>query len=351
MCKSQSHSNSLILVAAAGVLACLGPTTAACGQASEPSQNLARNPSFEQAASNSAIPAEWHGNPQVYSLDTGVARTGKASLKYVNQDPQRYVLCTQKAPVQAGWKCRVSAWIKTQDIAGDETGATICLEWQGKDGKWLGGVYPAGIKGTRDWTRVEAITRLPEDATSCNAACYVRQGMTGTAWFDDVELVRIADPPMQTVLLSPNYRGWITAAGPQDARLRVRWNLVDYDLKPQDIQVRVVLGGRDKSGLRQATAAIRRAGHGGALISRYRWPAWSRESMTWQSGWKGLTAKNSSSTAIGWFAGRKHFVPNASSTNTAGCWWRASRFSRSACTGAASLPRTSRSTPRASSIA
>lgn len=149
MSKDQTHGSMLVLATAIAVLACLEPSRAAHGQASEPSTNLARNPSFELAASNSAIAAEWNGTPQVYSLDTAVAWTGKASLKYVNQDPQRYVLCTQKVPIQPGWKCCVSVWIKTQDIAGDESGATICLEWQGKDGKWLGGMYPTGIKGTR----------------------------------------------------------------------------------------------------------------------------------------------------------------------------------------------------------
>ena len=306
MSQHQAHASSLVRGTAIVVLACLGPS-AAIGESSPPPTNLARNPSFEQAAANSALPAEWYGTPQVYSLDAAVARSGKASLKYVNRDPQRYVLCTQKVPVQPGWKCRVSAWIKTQDLAGDESGATICLEWQGKDGKWLGGVYPTGIKGTRDWTRVEAITRLPDDAASCHVACYVRQGMTGTAWFDDVELVRIADPPMQTVLLSPNYRGRITAAGPQDALVRVRWNLVDYDLKPQEIQVAALLGSRGKNALRH-TPDLRRADREGCLDLSCRWPAWSRASTTWRSGWKGRTARNSRPITIGWSACRKHFA-------------------------------------------
>lgn len=253
MSQRQAHACVLVRARAIVVIAWLVPSATAWCESSAPPTNLALNPSFEQAAANSALPAQWHGAPQVYALDTTVTRSGTASAKYVNRDPQRYVLCTQKVPVQAGWKCRVSVWIKTQDIAGDESGATICLEWQGKDGKWLGGVYPTGIKGTRDWTRVEAITRLPDDAASCNVACYVRNEMTGTAWFDDVELVRIADPPMQTILLSPNYRGRITAAGPQDARVRVRWNLVDHDLKPQQIQVVAVLSSRGGNALRHTT--------------------------------------------------------------------------------------------------
>ena len=134
MSKHQTLGSVLLFAVAIAVLACLGPYAAASGESSTPHKNLVHNPSFEQAASTLAFPAEWNGTPQVYSLDTAVARTGKASLKYVNQDPQRYVLCTQKVPMQPGWKCRVSVWIKTQDIARDESGATICLEWQGKDG-------------------------------------------------------------------------------------------------------------------------------------------------------------------------------------------------------------------------
>ena len=91
MSKHQTLGSVLLFATAIAVLACLEPSGAALGQASEPPTNLARNPSFELTNSNSAIAAEWNGTPQVYTLDTAVARTGKASLKYVNQDPQRYV--------------------------------------------------------------------------------------------------------------------------------------------------------------------------------------------------------------------------------------------------------------------
>jgi hypothetical protein len=218
-----------------------GPAVAVGVCSEDAGPNVAENPSFEQAAADAPIPLRWRGDHQVYSLDREVSRDGAAALRCVNDDPKRYVLCTQKVPLQAGWKCRVSAWIKTKDVVGDESGATICLEWQDRSGKWLGGVYPAGIKGTQDWNRIEAITRLPDNAASCNLACYLRQGMTGTAWFDDVEVVRIADPPMRTVLLSPAYRGRITPSGPEQVRARVRLNLADYDLQPQDLRAHVAL--------------------------------------------------------------------------------------------------------------
>lgn len=235
-------------------LAGMTPLGAAAAQSADGGENLVRNASFEQAGMNTPVPAEWRGAPQAYSLDGSVARSGKASLKYDNADAKRYVLCTQKVALEPGWKCRFGVWIKTEDIKGDESGATICLEWQDKDGKWLGGAYPTGIRGTKDWTRVEGVTRLPENAATCNVACYVRQGMTGKAWFDDVEVVRVKDPPMRSVLLVPSYRGRVTPDGPKEARVRVRWNLADYDLAPRDLRVCARMTGMAKAFLREATS-------------------------------------------------------------------------------------------------
>ncbi|MCY3022852.1 MAG: hypothetical protein NTW87_28055 [Planctomycetota bacterium] len=226
---------------APAVAACLALVTASGLAAEEPSRlsnpNLAVNGGFEEAGKDASMPANWSGDPAVYARDDSTARTGKASLRYSNDAPTRYVLCGQKVAAQPGRKYRFSVWVKTKDLAGKESGATVCMEWQDKAGKWMGGTYPDGVKGTRDWTRVEAVVRVPAEAGGCTLTCYVRKGMTGTAWFDDVELVRATDPAMRTVVTSPLYRGRITAAGPKDVRFRVRLNLADHDLKPADVTV------------------------------------------------------------------------------------------------------------------
>ena len=127
-------------------------------------------------------------------------------------------------PLRPGWKYHLSAWVKTRDIIGQGSGTTVCLEWHDAKGKWLGGVYPTGVKGTEDWTRIEGAARIPDDAASFSVSCYVRKGMTGTAWFDDVELVRTVEPAMRSMLLSPLYRGRITSDGPQKVRVRLYLN-------------------------------------------------------------------------------------------------------------------------------
>ncbi|MFI5381629.1 MAG: hypothetical protein ACHRHE_20215 [Tepidisphaerales bacterium] len=202
--------------------------------------NLVSNPSFENATPNN-LPEGWRGDRAVYSTDTTIARNGKVSLKFAGNDPKRYVLCTQKLSLQPGWKVRISAWVRTKDLIGPESGATICLEWTDRSGKWLGGVYPGGVQGTRDWTRVEAVTRIPENAGTFNLCCYARRGMTGEAWFDDVEVVRVIDPPMTSTVLWPNYRGQIPADSSGKVMTRVRLNLVDQPFKPDQLQIEATI--------------------------------------------------------------------------------------------------------------
>jgi hypothetical protein len=128
------------------------------------------------------------------------------------------------------------------------TAGTI-RKFQDKNGKWLGGAYPTGIKGTHDWQRIEVITRLPESAATCHLACYVRQGMTGTAWFDDIELVRCADPPMPSMVLLPVYRGRITAQGPEAIHAQARLNLIDFDLNVAQVRLHAQLRSLADAGL------------------------------------------------------------------------------------------------------
>ncbi|MBC7288158.1 MAG: hypothetical protein H5T86_08980, partial [Armatimonadetes bacterium] len=122
--------------------------------------------------------------------------------------PGRYLLCTQNIPLKPGAYYEFSVWVKTQGIQGEDTGATVCVEFYDSEGKYIGGTYPAGIKGDRDWTQIKAISsRVPQNAARCNVTVYVRRNMTGTAWFDDVVVQRAFMDPLDAVLVRPNYRG------------------------------------------------------------------------------------------------------------------------------------------------
>jgi hypothetical protein len=62
--------------------------------------------------------------------------------------------------------------------------------------------------------------------------------MTGTAWFDDVEVIRVYEPPLRSVLTSPIHRGRVTDAGPATIRAVARLDLRDCEAPPEELSVR-----------------------------------------------------------------------------------------------------------------
>ncbi len=193
------------------------------------------NAGFEQPGQD-GLPAAWGGNPRIYSRDTSVSHTGRASLKYVNDDPKRYQLCGQPIRLEPGHMYAFSAWVKTKDVKGKDSGATLCVEWSDAQRKYIGGSHPPGVRGTNDWTLVKGLTRrIPDNARNVHITCYLRKGMTGTAWWDDVSIRRHRERPLSAVLTVPNYRGWITPAGPKQIEILCELNLVDYELTPEQV--------------------------------------------------------------------------------------------------------------------
>ncbi len=169
--------------------------------------NLVANDGFEQVDKGQV--AVWSAEAPVYTSDKSQKHGGEASLKYSNADPRKYVLAGQKVKLEPGALYDYGGWVRTENVTGTDTGAGLCLEWSDANGKYLGGSYGAGVKGTHDWMRVHTLLRVPANAAGFSLTCYVRRGMAGTAWFDDITLTKMADRPMQVVLLEPNYRGWI----------------------------------------------------------------------------------------------------------------------------------------------
>jgi hypothetical protein len=111
--------------------------TAACFAADD-LPNLVTNPGFEVKGAGGQ-PEGWSGPAEVYSHVTTPVRTGTGALQFVNADAGKYALCGHPLPLQAGRMYEFSAWIKCENVVGDDSGATICLEWWSPDGKYLGG--------------------------------------------------------------------------------------------------------------------------------------------------------------------------------------------------------------------
>ena len=197
-------------------------------------EGFVANSGFEEL--RDGFPAHWRGARSVYE-SSKEARSGQRSLHYSNDNPDVYKLCVQKVDLKPGRTYEVSAWIQTRNIRGEGGGATLCLEWQ-EDGEWMGGSYPEGLRGTHDWTHWQhRMQTVPETADSAHVVCYVRRGMTGEAWFDDIEITRVKKPALRATLLEPFYRGWVYENWPEEFSVHIEVNAVDYDFTVSQVRI------------------------------------------------------------------------------------------------------------------
>ncbi len=159
---------------------------------------LVRNGGFEQVDGCNTVC--WNAIGRKYVYRDGEGRSGRRALCFENDDPKFYRFPGQTIPLKAGHVYEYEVWVRTENLSGSETGATVCLEWYDAKGRWVGGAYASGVKGTRDWTCVKGITdKLPKGAAKARVSPYVRKGMTGKAWFDDVSVREYFLPPVAGV--------------------------------------------------------------------------------------------------------------------------------------------------------
>jgi hypothetical protein len=103
-------------------------------------------------------------------------------MRFSNDDTSLYTTCTQlvapSAFVREG-TYSLSAWARPVNLTGDDSGATVCAEYLDSDSKYLGGTYPAGVKGTRGWQQIQDLFGVPREAASLRVSVYVRNSMVG----------------------------------------------------------------------------------------------------------------------------------------------------------------------------
>ena len=189
----------------------LAVAVAACACAAEPGVQLVRNGGFEDVKGGQTV--GWNAVGRKYVYVDGAGRSGTRALAFENDDPKFYSFPGQRIELKAGKTYKYEVWVRTENLKGDESGASICIEWSGPDGKWLGGSYTSGVKGTKDWTRVEGVTQpIPPNARNFRVSPYVRKGMTGKVWFDDISVTPYVRAPVMG-LYSSAYRN-LAASGP-----------------------------------------------------------------------------------------------------------------------------------------
>ncbi len=186
---------------------------AAWGVSARAQENVVQNPGFEQTDA-AGVTQAWGERRPVYRFADGQGRMGSRGLVFENADPNYYSFPVQKLELQTGCCYAYEVWVRTERLSGEESGATVCMEWSDAGGKYLGGAYAEGVRGTSDgWQRVHGFTRvIPTNAVRISVAPYVRRGMTGKAWFDDLKVTRYY-PPLVRALSASCYRH-TAASGP-----------------------------------------------------------------------------------------------------------------------------------------
>jgi len=142
--------------------------------------NLLPNGDFERH--KAGRPDDWTLLDPV-AVDTEVFRGGAASVRIDSANTQINNINKQYVTLKPHTTYTLSAWVKTQDIAGGQGAQVYPYEFDGATGADIGIV----AHGTRDWTRMVQVFRTGDDAEGrINFRVY---GSTGTAWFDDLRLV------------------------------------------------------------------------------------------------------------------------------------------------------------------
>lgn len=210
------------------------------------SENMLANPGFE---AGDKFPTGWTLNPaqKMFSIDKTVSHSGNASLLWQSESTDSpYILLNQPVKLQTGRLYQFTAWLKTEALIGAKSpGATVCIEFQDKDGKSVyGGPYPGGLKGTRGWWELTSYAQVFTNVVGGHFACYVRkQGgkdkktFIGKAWWDDVSLRPVT---CQVRMLKPSYKR-IVFDGDENISLEVETWPEDYDLTFKEVKLVVVI--------------------------------------------------------------------------------------------------------------
>ncbi len=177
--------------------------------ASEPAASLLVNGSFELLAKGR--PVGWEVLEGARNRSGGgfsdwylgaPAHSGERSLKLAGEESTAAwtMLRSDPVPVEPGSRLRLSGWIRTEKVRRESSQWTNCnigVAFETAEGEvaTIDGYPVAGTPpmiGTRGWTRVERVVRVPAGAATARATCFL--SLSGEAWFDDIGLELILEP-------------------------------------------------------------------------------------------------------------------------------------------------------------
>jgi hypothetical protein len=128
------------------------------------------------------MPAGWTAAAPV-RLDRVVKRSGAASAAIVSGSVQINNINMQYAQLKPRTAYTLTAWIKSREVVGSPGAQVYPHEFDGA----VNAGQNMTVQGTTDWTRYRQTFTTGQDGEGrINFRMY---GATGTAWFDDIELV------------------------------------------------------------------------------------------------------------------------------------------------------------------
>jgi hypothetical protein len=150
-----------------------------------------QNTSFEQVGLRS-LPTLWtpsYATRLVDKLDPNQHHTGKYAMKFLGNRTSKGLLQTIYTSGKSGDKFRISAWSKAYRVP--TIGGLYAVRVMFMDGNYTVGQLTLNfICGTHAWQQVTQDIQAPADYTSVRYIV-IYQKASGTAWFDDVSLLRI----------------------------------------------------------------------------------------------------------------------------------------------------------------
>lgn len=182
------------------------------------------NPDFEQ---------QWDGwtpaSQDAFSIETepNGAHSGQSCLRFDCGQQTRYVpSLRQKLGGIAPGVYVLRFWLKLDGVSDGTqktSGVRISIEYLLKDGQRA---WPSTtiFRGTADWQQQELKAHIPPEADPASVAISIHRygsATSGTAWFDDFSLTYLRPPAVETFLLPPNFRGYLSSDESATVRLWV----------------------------------------------------------------------------------------------------------------------------------
>ena len=138
-----------------------------------------------------SFPAHWQSNVPISQGDRRVslsedARTGKWAVRIDKKGGDWIGIWSEKIPAKEGERLTVSAWVKSNDLAGGEDRLFIRFF---SNGRFIGQDGPAIPKKATDWTKIEKTLTAPPGTTEVDVSPQLREEGS-VVIIDDVELTK-----------------------------------------------------------------------------------------------------------------------------------------------------------------